>query len=796
MNTFKHGCLRAQKARFGKNFNNGVFRTVLVLMIFACLFGGVALMYMQSALCWFVFGLSAWPIMLFYYLVAEIAKLPAGRHDDINDILSREMMANLPRKPSAADIAKVASETRSGIFLAGRYGITSTLLSFIVERFELKSEDIFQKAREVREATDSAQISGGVIAVSIIMLVPQHEDLLKKMKLEAEDLYDGISWFNYLNNLLKSINAPAHTGGLARDLMFGFTPILSRFAVNISQQFEARGSINSSIKIHQDVVSQMVDFFSKGGRQNVALIGPDGCGRSTIVNDFAETIVNAANKIDSHLKFRQVYKLDASALIGAAGGRGEIEKLMSAILNEVLDAKNIILWLDNAQLFFEEAIGSVDISNLLTPVLEGGRVRIILTMDQQRFLEISARNSNLANALNKIMVEPASEHETMKIMQDRAVLLEGQNNVYYTIWALKESYRLSERYIHDLVMPGRAINLLEAAAAQAENGRVDDKSVQRAIEATYGVKMQSTQSSDERERLLNLEQHIHQRLIGQDGAVRAVSDALRRSAAGVRNENRPIGTFLFLGPTGVGKTELAKAISDVYFGGEGQIVRIDLNEYVESDDVSRLIADAASDEMSLTAQVMKHPFSVVLLDEIEKAHPLVLTTLLQLLDEGILRDTRNHEVSFRDAIIVATSNAGANQIRTFIDQGLSSEQIKEQLTNILIHDGEFKPEFLNRFDEICVFEPLTKEALTQIVHLIIKSVNQTLEPRKITVSVTPDAIPLLVERGYDPKLGARPMRRIVQKTVENIMAKLVLSGQIDSGANVEITAEMIQEQLG
>ena len=263
----------------------------------------------------------------------------------------------------------------------------------------------------------------------------------------------------------------------------------------------------------------------------------------------------------------------------------------------------------------------------------------------------------------------------------------------------------------------------------------------------------------------------------------------------MRNENRPIGTFLFLGPTGVGKTELAKAISEVYFGGEGTIVRIDLNEFVSADDVSRLIADGATDELSLTAQVMKHPFSVVLLDEIEKAHPLVLTTLLQLLDEGILRDVKNREVSFRDTIVVATSNAGANNIRDYIDRGLDMNAVKEQLTNDLISGGEFKPEFLNRFDEICVFQPLSKEALLSIVDLIIASTNKTLEPRKISVTLEPDAKTLLVERGYDPKLGARPMRRIVSKTVENIVARAVLSGEAGSGASITITADMILAAL-
>ena len=616
------------------------------------------------------------------------------------------------------------------------------------------------------------------------------------MKLSIDDLYGGITWYNYLHGLVKSMNKPRHTGGMGRDLMFGYTPLLQNFAINISRSREGMIKEQVHLAAHDEIVDKMVQTFSSGGRQNVALIGPEGSGRSTIVTAFADKILNADSKISSRLKFRQIFKLDAAALIGSAGERGEIERLVRNILAEAYMAKNVIIWLDNAQLFFEEGVGSVDIANVLLPILEGGKLRMILTMDEQRFLEISAKNSSLANALNKIMVAEASQDETMKIMQDHVPELEYQHNVIYTHWALTEAYRLSERYVHDLVMPGRALNLLESAAGHAESDRfVTEKSVQSAIEKTYGVKMQSTQNEEDKSRLLNMEELIHERMIDQEGAVKAVSDALRRAAAGVRNENRPIGTFLFLGPTGVGKTELAKALSEVYFHGEGTMIRIDLNEFVSADDVSRLIADGATDELSLTSQVMKHPFAVVLLDEIEKAHPQVLTTLLQLLDEGILRDIKNREVSFRDTIVIATSNAGADKIRDYIDQGLTMTEVKDELTNELIKTGAFKPEFLNRFDEICAFEPLSKESLIQIIDLILKGVNKTLEPQKISVTVDEGGKKLLVDAGYDPKLGARPMRRIVQKTVENIVAKNVLSGETDSGETIHITTEMIRNEL-
>ena len=416
-------------------------------------------------------------------------------------------------------------------------------------------------------------------------------------------------------------------------------------------------------------------------------------------------------------------------------------------------------------------------------------------MDEQKYLEISAKNPALANSLNKIMVAPATAEETLRVMQDAVPRLEYQYKVTYTIWALKEAYRLSERYVFDLQMPGRALHLLESAANYADHGFVLAESVGKAIEKTQGVKVQVETDTRERDRLLNMENLIHERMIDQVEAVKTVSDALRRSAAGVRNTNRPIGTFLFLGPTGVGKTELAKAVSEVYFGGESDIVRIDLNEYVSADDVSRLIAEPTVDPMSLTAQMMKNPFSVVLLDEIEKAHPQVLTTLLQMLDEGILRDTKNREVSFRDAIVIATSNAGADRIREAVASGEDLSAIKEELTNALIKNGEFKPEFLNRFDEICIFKPLSKEDLRKIAALLVKGTNKTLANQKITVKLTDDALDLLVEKGYDPQLGARPMRRIVQKTVENIVAKLVLGGQATSGAEITIDANLVQAEL-
>ena len=340
--------------------------------------------------------------------------------------------------------------------------------------------------------------------------------------------------------------------------------------------------------------------------------------------------------------------------------------------------------------------------------------------------------------------------------------------------ALAEAYRVGNRYVQDLAMPGKALKILEAAAGFAKDGLVTAQSVDDAIEKTLGIRIATVNSGDEREKLLNLEQLIHQRMINQSRAVTVVADAIRRARTGVRNQDRPIGTFLFLGPTGVGKTELSKALADVYFGGEGSMIRLDLNEFVRPDDVARLIADGARDPGSLTAQAQKKPFSVVLLDEIEKAHPQVLTTLLQLLDEGILRDENNREISFRDCIIIATSNAGADRIREYIERGYQLEQFEQTFIDELISANLFRPEFLNRFDEIVLFRPLSKDELLQVIDLILANINKTLAPQKIQVAVEAAGKRMLVEAGYDPRLGARPMRRVVQRAVENTVTKQML----------------------
>jgi ATP-dependent Clp protease ATP-binding subunit ClpA len=344
---------------------------------------------------------------------------------------------------------------------------------------------------------------------------------------------------------------------------------------------------------------------------------------------------------------------------------------------------------------------------------------------------------------------------------------------------------LSNQYMQDLSQPGKAISLLQQAVPYAAPKLMTAESVQMAVEKTKGVKVAKAEAP-EADILLHLEDKIHERMINQARAVKVVSSALRRGRAGVADPKRPIGSFLFLGPTGVGKTELARSLAATYFNDEHRMIRLDMSEFQQESDVSRLLATGGSTSKSLILQIREQPFSVVLLDEVEKAHPNILNLLLQILDEGQLTDEKGKASSFKNAIIIATSNAGSAEITQRVGNGDKLESFERPLIEKLINGGQFKAELINRFDEIVLFRPLTKEELAQVAGIMLNEVNKTLSNQNIVVKLTDAALVKVVEAGYDPEFGARPMRRALQKMVEDSVAKKVLNGEAKPGSEITL----------
>ncbi|TWP08549.1 ATP-dependent Clp protease ATP-binding subunit [TM7 phylum sp. oral taxon 350] len=787
---------RAKTARFGHVFRKYA-KLIVVFILLTMLIGGGYLLVLSYPFGWFVLGCASIPFVIYLWGEDELIHVPPLKNPKTVDgllaseILGRMKSQNIDLKELGALSTKVAS---SQFFLV-RFSISPNMVVSMAESLgNVTLEQVFEEADNLRKKYLRSEITGAMIMVAIILLHPSKEGILANVHITTDDLIAGFDWYYNIDKLIEEANKPKKTGGLARDWAFGYIPTLSMFGTNISDVGHQM-MISTDFPSRSEIVDKMIDILSSNGTQNVALIGGHGSGKTAIVQSFADRLLDGNNKVPQNLKYHQVYVLDASRLISAASSRSNLETLIRRILIEANRAKNIILCLDNAQVFFEESAGTIDISNSIEQILETGAVRLILTMDEQKFLKISQNKPSLTNSLNRIKVAPTNFDDTMRILEDDIISIEYKRNITYTYQALKRSYDLASRYIYDIVMPGQASKLLKEAANYAVNQVVSEESIIKTVESTMNVKVGNASSVEEKEKLLHLEELIHQRMINQTKAVSAVANAIRRARSGVRNQNRPIGTFLFLGPTGVGKTELAKALSEIYFNGENNLIRIDLNEYVMAEDVNRLIASGAENPNSLTAQVMKNPFSVILLDEIEKAHPNVLTTLLQLLDEGILRDFNNREISFRDSIVIATSNAMADRIREYIERGYNLDQFEDKFVSELISNGDFKTEFLNRFDEIVIFRPLNQGELRQVIDLILKGVNKTLAPQHLSIEVDDDAKDFLVEKGYDPRLGARPMRRIVQKSVENIIAKKMLANEATPGSTLRITLEEVEASI-
>ncbi|MFC2511284.1 MAG: AAA family ATPase [Candidatus Nanoperiomorbus sp.] len=793
---------RAIEARYCQRYGKLTRVITLVGAILLSLLG-IVLLLAGMAIGWLVLMLAGWSLVPYLWLHSRLRDMPASKQPcNIGDILSLEVLGLLPQDPNPRTIIEALAGSGGAKFLANRLGIPIQQVVQLTPADPGLTESVWRESINIWSHLPerTSTIPSVVVVAAIIRLNPDCTDILNNLRIDADDVYRGVEWLEHWEMQARRSSDLKLTGGIARDWSFGYIPTLEHFGTNLSLKYsEGRRSMAGNLMRNRLLVDDMIKYLSSNARRNVALIGPLGVGKSTVVEALADVLMDSKSGASSDVKFNQVFMLDASAIISAANARGEIEQLIGRLFSEAYRAKNIILFLDNAELFMSDGTGSVDLSNLLQPAIEGGGLKLIMAMEEQRFLQIAQAKPALTSALNRIEITPTDDNDTIRVLEDRIIPLEYGSTTLFTYQALTEAYRLSNRYIHDVAQPRASVQLLESAAQRASGGVVNPSVVAQTIEQTLGIKvggnLQSGDAQAEKDKLLHLEELIHQRMINQTKAVSAVASALRRARAGVRNENRPIGTFLFLGPTGVGKTELAKSLAAVYFSGEDHLVRIDLNEYVRAEDVARLIADGATDPMSLSAQVQKDPFSVVLLDEIEKAHPNVLTTLLQVLDEGVLRDINNRPISFRDTILIATSNAGADKIRQYIEAGYQLEQFSEQIQNELISSGQFKPEFLNRFDEIAVFRPLTKPELLQVIDLILVGINKNLANQKVAVAVDDQAKLALVEAGYDPRLGARPMRRVVQRTVENIVAEKILTGELVPGSGIRLSLADIQASL-
>jgi ATP-dependent Clp protease ATP-binding subunit ClpC len=706
---------------------------------------------------------------------------PSG--NDINGRLSGDVLALL--KPGLDQTAQGVWQALSGhwqaIFFMNHLLLPKDVITESLSADPTALGQALEQAARIADRNHSPAVEPGFLAAGLMTTSPALQKILVERKLRPEDIDAVADWLG--RNIVEEHLPPSRSGGIGRDWAFGFTPLLDRLGHNISLSILDHGA-HFGWLTQSDGVKAVEAAFNNNARA-VALIGPDGIGKTSTVYALAQRLFSS--QTTDALAFHQIIALNATDITSNAEGPRDLEQLMISLSNEAIKAGHIVLFFDDAQLFFDDAAGSFDATHILLSLIQANGAPLILAMSPEDYQRLRAKNQSLAGLLTPVVLQELPEQDVLRVLEDTAGNLEGHNRVLVAYEALREAYRLSGRYEPDEAYPGKAIKLLQQAVTHAGNGVVTVASVQQAIEQTRGVKV-GTAAPAEADTLLHLEDQIHRRMINQSHAVTVVAGALRRARAGVANPRRPIGSFLFLGPTGVGKTELAKAIAATYFKSETNMIRLDMSEYQQPSDVDRLLSDGRSESKSLIMTVREQPFSVVLLDEIEKAHPNILNLLLQLLDEGQLTDTAGKAVSFKDCIIIATSNAGSTTIRDRVGKGESLESFQAEFTDELINSGQFKPELLNRFDEMVLFRPLNPEELGQIAGLMLVDINKTLAKQNISVELTPTAIAKVVSEGNDPRLGARPMRRTLQKAVEDVVARHILDQTAQAGDHIILDA--------
>jgi ATP-dependent Clp protease ATP-binding subunit ClpC len=774
---------RAAQARLGKRLNKTGYQALLAVAAIVAI-GGLALVIIsKDHLGYSLIGLA----ILFYMPAAwwkrQLSILPVNGKE-VNDRLSKDVLAflkpNTPQQPAA--VWKDLNGHWQASFFGNHLLLSKDMVAGALSNDPAEFNHALQIATQIADNNQVPTIELGFVVAGMLLASPNIHQLLTQRKARPEDVEAVANWLGR-GLAEESRRDKQNFGGIGRDWAFGYTPLLNRFGQNLSLGIMKRGMHFGWLMTSDGVKSIEAAFNNRASA--IALVGPDGIGKTTSVFALAQKLIEGQTK--QRLAYHQVISLNATDIVSAAHGPGELEHLMLSLANEAAHAGHIILFFDDAQLFFGGGPGSFDATQILLSIIQPGGLPIILAMAPNDYQRLKAQNQSLANLLMPVVLQELPEAGVMRVVEDAALGLENRHKILITYEAMREAYRLSGRYEQDEAYPGKAVKLLEQSITHSQNSIVYAGSVQSAIEQTRGVKA-STAAPVEADALLHLEDNIHQRMINQTHAVSVVANALRRARAGVTNPRRPIGSFLFLGPTGVGKTELAKSIAATYFGSESAMLRLDMSEYQQPDDVQRLLATGQEASSTLLMSVRQQPFSVVLLDEIEKAHPNILNLMLQLLDEGQLTDISGRAASFKDCVIIATSNAGSQTIRDRIARGETLESFAPAFTEELIKSGQFKPELLNRFDEMVLFRPLNVQELAQVVQLMLGEVNKTLANQNISVELTPAAIQKIVERGNDPRLGARPMRRALQKAVEDTVAQKILRGEAQPGSRISLDA--------
>jgi len=581
-------------------------------------------------------------------------------------------------------------------------------------------------------------------------------------------------------SLLKPINT------VNRAFTSRYSPTLEKYSRDFTAEV-VRGDFTMSIARDTELQKTM-NLIQQGSASATMLIGSHGVGKTTLLKSMAVQMV--VEDVPEILKDMRLVSFDFNRAYALSSNVAEFKSIVEKVLEETAEAKNIILVLDDIDDLVEiKQEIAAEVVNLVTKAMDNYKIRLIATSSIAGYTQHISKYKSLVTLFNTVRINEPSDNVAVQILMDEVPILEKKFNIEVSFDTLVKIVELSHNFSFDRVLPDKGIILLEESMVAAQNQNlhfVSEQLIEQIVSSKVGVQVGAI-SGSESKKLLNMEEELHKRVIGQEPAVIAVASALRRSRAGLTDNKRPIASFLFFGPTGVGKTELAKAMTETYYGKETEMIRVDMSEYQEEANLKRLIGDVNDAEFEggyLTNTVRQNPYSLILLDEIEKANPKVLDLFLQILDEGHVTDGMGRDINFTNTIIIATSNVASKEIADELADDKTYEQVKEQ---VMPKIRQFlRIEFLNRFDKIIMFKPLSFQEIVEIGKLLLNLEKKKLVKQNIRLEFGDELINEIAKLGYNPLYGARELRRVIQDNVQDKLAELIISGKVSNGEGVYI----------
>lgn len=640
--------------------------------------------------------------------------------------------------------------------------------------------------------------------VQIVKIISYHDkafmNSLFKIGIQKDHIIGASEWITDKYNRLKNQKrfwgkeSLGRLPGIGKELAYGYTYYLDQYAIPMEKTSEYY-NINLKSPRHKKDAKEIEAILARGREANVLLVGQEGSGRIETVARVAKEI--KSGKIFPELEHKHIFMLDGQSIISSSGDKGAFEEKLRLILNESVGAGNIILLIKDLHIVIRSAlaVGS-DFISLLEPYLNSRHIQVVATTNEQSYFNFIEKNPKIVQKFEKININNNDRTANIRLLLEYTDQIEYTYKLLFTYPSIVRLVDNAERYITSGTMPDKALDAVLEVASLARSKKYIKIITQSVIDNFFREKTNipiGEIQQEERESLLNLEKLLHKRVIGQDEAVKSIANTMRRSRAGIQNPHRPMGSFLFLGPTGVGKTEVSKALASTYFGSEKKIMRFDMSEYKTADALDKLIGSFETGQIgTLVTALKKQPYGLILLDEFEKSTDQVKDLFLQILDEGKFSDMNGNLVNAESTIIIATSNAGADKIWELFMAGKNPIAFKQELINGMISEGIYKPELLNRFDNIVVFHPLDKNSLRQIATLMLSKLHQRiLEAKGIDIKFEPSMIDFVSEKGANPQFGARPMNRFIQESIEKVIAEQIISQGLSVGDSVTLSPKDI-----